>query len=873
MNLILLDLMLVFTFVRVSKGNESQSKMLAVFVEDRIFAEVEKDISLRNNTNSNVIKVLPVHSNAGLSRFVNITQRAMTNISQPGMIISFLNEDLQEILKLTAGHASSLSFSAKYCQMSLQDENVIFSITNHPQGYQTAAKAVVDYFQLKKVAIIAANDSGRRRLAKEIFHQIEALQKRTLDDTHHHNQLFKYEFNNDVMSTKKLSSIMFETAYLDVTAIVLICPNDVVETVFKVAMKYSLLGYNRVWVTFDHEVTTGNNLKAMPLQLVNIAQTRMTDAKWNANEVANLSLSTVEIFKENRHAQGSIFFTALSSMFTSKKCTKVTQEKTVQVLYRQNTGEWVEIFRWKQTLGITLSNKNTELHKLFRPPMAERQVNVVTILDEPFTAKAHHYYVTDSNQNNPCEKGLFCKIPHVTRGGNKTVWNSTCCIGHSMELLRWLATDLYFTPNVYIVEDGFYGSKVNGKWNGMIRDLQLKKADMSISGMTINNVRLTAVDFTASFAQVKAGIIISTHNKQLNVLNFSFLSYISGTLYWCLLGAFIGGLVLVYSFENEKSICCGRQSSEDDTGRLSRKRRHHNSYTWKDSFTYFSGLTFQRDLGGKSPTQYGARLTAVVFAFSMVITMTAYTAVLTASQVIQEERNPFLGIKDERMTNPTPEFKFASVKETATEAFFRGNSDPTLRRMYLFMKNYGTKTTADGIENVRTGKIQGFISDKAFLQYYVMKQRKCVLQIVDLPFDHISYGIALQKGSRWKSLLSNAIRKYKDNGDMLRLDKKWLSGACSSGNKTLQSKSYSAQHFSGLFVILLAASAFVLLILGCEHAYYRLDYRGATAYTEKSVVQLTGVTRKSDEAKVDDPIDVEVTLDWISKASNHVKTE
>ena len=263
-------------------------------------------------------------------------------------------------------------------------------------------------------------------------------------------------------------------------------------------------------------------------------------------------------------------------------------------------------------------------------------LKVVTILDEPFTMIADRY--STGLKEKPCSLGLFCRIPNITANG--TVWRSTCCIGHSMDVLQLLAKDIHFIPDLYVVEDGFYGSKINGTWQGMIGDVYKHKADLAMAGLTINNVRSQVVDFSSPYMVVELGIIINTQSNSGNFLNFTFLTYMSENLLWSILGIFLAGIVIVYCFENEQYLF-----------KKTRRRKRQFSYPWKEGFTYFSGLTFQRDLGGKNPQRHGARVTAVVFAFSMVIIMTAYTAVLTASTVKQEERDPFLGMKDDKVSN------------------------------------------------------------------------------------------------------------------------------------------------------------------------------------------------------------------------------
>ena len=205
-------------------------------------------------------------------------------------------------------------------------------------------------------------------------------------------------------------------------------------------------------------------------------------------------------------------------------------------------------------------------------------------------------------------------------------------------MLQLLAKDLSFIPQVYIVEDGFYGSKVNGTWNGMIGDLNRGKADLAAAQLTVTKARSNVVEFVQPYTEVKQGIMM-LNNKETKELAFHFFSFMETDLSWTFLGFAIIGLCVVYIIEYISMRYQGRLEEEASNTRP----------LWMETFTYISGITFQRDLGGRNPKGTGARLTSVVVAFGMVVTMTAYTAVLTATTVKQEETDPFNGINDERV--------------------------------------------------------------------------------------------------------------------------------------------------------------------------------------------------------------------------------
>ena len=53
-----------------------------------------------------------------------------------------------------------------------------------------------------------------------------------------------------------------------------------------------------------------------------------------------------------------------------------------------------------------------------------------------------------------------------------------------------------------------------------------------------------------------------------------------------------------------------------------------------------------------------------------------------------------------QFTNPTPDFKFAALKDSSTEGFFKNSEVPKLRKMYEFMKDYSYTSNKDGLEKL-----------------------------------------------------------------------------------------------------------------------------------------------------------------------------
>ena len=163
-----------------------------------------------------------------------------------------------------------------------------------------------------------------------------------------------------------------------------------------------------------------------------------------------------------------------------------------------------------------------------------------------------------------------------------------------------------------MVSDGFYGSKVNGTWNGMIGELYRNEADLAAAQLTDTEARSKVVDFVAPYTSVPQAILL-LKKQDLMLINFNFLLVLDEDFAWALFSFFIFGFFVIYFYEYISMRYQGRLEEEAS----------NTKPLWMETFTYVSGITFQRDLGGRNPKGSGTRLTAVAVAFGMVVVMTA----------------------------------------------------------------------------------------------------------------------------------------------------------------------------------------------------------------------------------------------------------
>ena len=110
--------------------------------------------------------------------------------------------------------------------------------------------------------------------------------------------------------------------------------------------------------------------------------------------------------------------------------------------------------------------------------------------------------------------------------------------GFCVDLLKKVAEIVGFNYTIRLVEDGTYGSFIDGKWNGIVSELIDKKADLAVAGLTISYQREQAIDFTKPFLNLGISILYKRPLKNPPNL-FAFLSPLSVEIWLYIIAAYL----------------------------------------------------------------------------------------------------------------------------------------------------------------------------------------------------------------------------------------------------------------------------------------------------------------------------------------------
>ncbi|XP_028034359.1 glutamate receptor ionotropic, kainate 2 isoform X2 [Bombyx mandarina] len=112
--------------------------------------------------------------------------------------------------------------------------------------------------------------------------------------------------------------------------------------------------------------------------------------------------------------------------------------------------------------------------------------------------------------------------------------------GFCIDLLARVAARAGFHYRLRLVPDNMYGARdpETGQWNGIVRELMDRKADIAVASMTINYAREAVIDFTKPFMNLGIGILFKVPTSQPTRL-FSFLNPLAIEIWLYVLAAYV----------------------------------------------------------------------------------------------------------------------------------------------------------------------------------------------------------------------------------------------------------------------------------------------------------------------------------------------
>ncbi|CAB4054149.1 GRIN2B [Lepeophtheirus salmonis] len=149
----------------------------------------------------------------------------------------------------------------------------------------------------------------------------------------------------------------------------------------------------------------------------------------------------------------------------------------------------------------------------------------------------------------------------------------------------------------------------------------------------------------------------------------------------------------------------------------------------------------------------------------------------TAFMIPRKEYHDLSGLDDRRISNPLsqkPALKFGTLPYSYSQVTLQKHYSS----MFSYMRPFNRyNNTEEAIRAVKTGKLDAFIYDGTVLNYLVSQDEECRLLQVGSWSGMTGYALAFPQHSKFKAMFDQKILELRENGDLERLSRYWMSGS------------------------------------------------------------------------------------------------
>uniref|UniRef100_A0A8W7Q0Q4 Glutamate receptor 1 n=1 Tax=Anopheles coluzzii TaxID=1518534 RepID=A0A8W7Q0Q4_ANOCL len=286
--------------------------------------------------------------------------------------------------------------------------------------------------------------------------------------------------------------------------------------------------------------------------------------------------------------------------------------------------------------------------------------------------------------------------------------------GYSLELIDGISKILGFQYRMELVPDGKYGSynKVTKKWDGLVKHLLDRKADLAVCDLTITYERRTAVDFTMPFMTLGISILYAKPVQQPKDL-FSFLSPLSLDVWIYTATAYLGVSVLLFVLSRmapadwENPHPCKQDNDEVE-----------NIWDMLNALWLTMGSIMGQGCD-ILPKAISTRLVAGMWWFFALIMLSSYTANLAAFLTMERMDATIESAEDLAKQS---KIKYGVLMGGSTMAFFQTSNFSTYQRMCASMESVRpavfSKSNDEGRNCVFEGqRMYAFLMESTSLEY------------------------------------------------------------------------------------------------------------------------------------------------------------
>ncbi|XP_046392460.1 glutamate receptor ionotropic, kainate 2 isoform X3 [Ischnura elegans] len=448
--------------------------------------------------------------------------------------------------------------------------------------------------------------------------------------------------------------------------------------------------------------------------------------------------------------------------------------------------------------------------------------------------------------------------PYVMVKEDRNLTGNARFEGFCIDLLKWIAAQVGFHYVIRLVPDHMYGvyDPETRQWNGIVRELMDKRADLAVASMTINYARESVIDFTKPFMNLGIGILFKVSESMPSRL-FSFMNPLAVAIWFYMLGAYVLVSLTIwvvarfspYEWSAPKpceTAACAAANADPVSSTYLFEHDHgcsggvgyggigsgymlglgdgqvvENDFTLANSFWFTIGTLMQQG-SDLNPKATSTRIVGGIWWFFTLIIISSYTANLAAFLTVERMITPIENAAD--LAEQT-EIPYGTLEGGSTMTFFRDSKIGIYQKMWRFMESKRpavfVSTYEEGVKRVLEGDY-AFLMESTMLDYAV--QRDCNLTQIGGLLDSKGYGIATPKGSPWRDKISLAILELQEKGIIQILYDKWWKNTgdvCNRDDKNKESKANAlgVENIGGVFVVLLCGLALAIVVAILEFCW------------------------------------------------------
>ncbi|XP_054258118.1 ionotropic receptor 25a-like [Macrosteles quadrilineatus] len=426
-------------------------------------------------------------------------------------------------------------------------------------------------------------------------------------------------------------------------------------------------------------------------------------------------------------------------------------------------------------------------------------------------------------------------------------------VGYCIDLLEEICKLMDFEYEIYLAPDNSFGyMDEKGEWNGMIRELLDKKAEIALSSLYVTAERENVIDYTVPYYDL-VGITILMKKPQTPTSLFKFLTVLESEVWLCILGAYFFTSFLMwafdryspYSYQNNKE-----KYKEDDEQREFNLRE----------CLWFCMTSLTPQGGGEAPKNMSGRLVAATWWLFGFIIIASYTANLAAFLTVSRLDTPVESLED---LSKQYKIQYAPLEGSWVQTYFQRMADIE-QRFYNIWKKMSLNTSMSPVERAQLAVWDYPISDKYTKMWRSMTEAKfpktleeavnrvlqskdssegfaflgdaidikyqalinCELQMVGDEFSRKPFAIAVQQGSPLKDSFNNAILQLLNQRKLEKLKEIWWNGnperkVCEKPDD--QADGISIHNIGGVFIVIFVGIALACVTLAFE--YWWMKYK------------------------------------------------